>query len=100
MTVQPETDDVDALEIERGQTWRCNEARADPDAVADPHSDALWDDHPRFTALVDDVSGGIVTLTVTHGNDHPRAPDFGATVVKSTVKLRERPRWRPTEDSR
>ncbi|QCW05255.1 SNF2/RAD54 family helicase [Natrinema pallidum] len=92
---RPPTDET--TPIEPGQTWRCNEARADPDAVPDPHTDALWADHPRFRATVDDVRDGVVTLVVGYGNDHPRAPDYGATIVRSAAKLRERDRWQEAD---
>ncbi|WP_455448208.1 SNF2/RAD54 family helicase [Natrinema thermotolerans] len=84
--------------VEPAQTWRCDESRANPDAVSDPHTDALWADHPRFTAVVDTVRDGVATLTVSHGNDHPRAPDFGAKIDLSTDKLRERDRWVEVSD--
>ena len=64
--------------VEAGQTWRCDESRADPDDVPAPHDVPLWAPHPRFTVVVDRVEDDYVELTVTTGNSHPRTPDFVA----------------------
>lgn len=81
--------------IEPGQTWRCNEDRADPADVPEPHDVPLWEPYPRFTASVvcvyDEI--GMVELSVAYGNSHPRTPDYGATVDVSLETLREDPRW-------
>ena len=82
-----------AATVSVGQTWGCNEARADLDDVPEPHGVLLWEPHPRFRAVVDHVDGQYVELTVVGGNDHPRTPEFGASVATSTDSLRGKPRW-------
>jgi len=84
------------MNVTSGQRWECNEARADPDDVPEPHDTVpLWEDQPRFTALVDRVQGDYVELTATTGNSHPRTPDFGAEIALSASTLRDDPRWKP-----
>ena len=80
--------------VERGQTWRCDEAEADPDDVPEPHDVPLWGPHPRFTAVVDRVEDDYVELTAATGNSHPRTPEFGADVVSTVETLTSDARWR------
>lgn len=91
---QPES----SAEISRGDTWECNEARADPDDVPEPHDVELWEPHPRFRALVDRVQGDYVEMTVVSSNSHPRSPEFGDHIAASAEKLQSQPRWRPVDD--
>ena len=79
--------------VEAGQTWRCDESRADPDDVPAPHNVPLWEPQPRFDAVVDRVEDDYVELTVTTGNSHPRTPDFGAEMVSAVETLTSDPRW-------
>ena len=79
--------------VEAGQTWRCDESRADPDDVPAPHDVPLWEPQPRFTAVVDRVEEDYVELTVATGNSHPRTPDFGAEMVSTVETLTSDPRW-------
>ena len=80
--------------VERGQTWRCDEAEADPDDVPEPHDVPLWEPHPRFAAVVDRVEDDYVELTAATGNSHPRTPEFGADVVSTVETLTSDARWR------
>ena len=79
--------------VTAGQTWRCDESRADPDDVPAPHDVPLWPAHVRFTAVVDRVEDDYVELTVTTGNSHPRTPDFGAEMVSTVETLTSGNRW-------
>jgi hypothetical protein len=79
--------------VTAGQTWRCDESRADPDDVPAPHDVPLWAPHPRFNAVVDRVEDDYVELTVTTGNSHPRTPDFGAEMVSTVETLTRDDRW-------
>jgi len=79
-------------EVRRGQTWACDETNAEGD-VPEPHDVALWEDRPRFRAVVDDIVGGLVQLTVTTGNTHPRTPEAGEKVDVPAERLNDRPRW-------
>jgi len=79
--------------VEAGQTWRCDESRADPEDVPEPHDVPLWASHPRFDVVVDLVADDYVELTVTDGNSHPRTPDFGAEMVSTVATLTSDPRW-------
>ncbi|MDS0258588.1 hypothetical protein NDI56_04075 [Haloarcula sp. S1CR25-12] len=80
--------------VQRGQTWTCNEARADPDDVPAAHDTVdLWPDYPRFSAVVDAVAGDVAELVVGTSNDHPRAPDLGDRVDLHTSKLIKQERW-------
>jgi len=79
--------------VEAGQTWRCDESRADPGDVPAPHDSPLWAAHPRFDVVVDRVADDYVELTVTDGNSHPRTPDFGADIVSTVETLTSDPRW-------
>ena len=81
-------------DVSPGQTWECNEALTDPDAVPPPHDVPLWEAHPRFRAVVDRVVDDVAELTVTTGNSHPRTPAFGAKVDWHVDRLRDDPRWR------
>lgn len=81
------------LTIHAGQTWTMDESRADPEDVPAPHDVDLWAAQPSFHAVVDDILDGLVELTVTTGNDHPRTPDFGTTVDVAADRLRDDPRW-------
>jgi len=86
-------------EIQRGQTWECNEARAEPDSVPEPHDTVdLWPDYPRFAGVVDRVVEDVVEMTVGTSNSHPRAPELGQTVYRHVDKVRERDRWRLKSD--
>lgn len=80
--------------IQPGQSWECNEARADPDDVPAGHDVPLWEDYPRFTAVVDDVLDGLVELTVATGNSHPRTPTLGTTIDVHVDELEDDDRWR------
>jgi len=80
--------------VERGQRWKCNEARADADDVPEGHDVLLWEPHPRFTAVVDDVLDGVAELTVATGNSHPRTPEFGEKVDIHVDRLVGDDRWR------
>jgi len=82
-----------ADDVETGQTWRCDESRADSEDVPEPHDVPLWEPHPRFTAVVDRVEGSYVELTAATGNSHPRTPDFGAEIVSTVETLTNDPRW-------
>lgn len=82
-------------QIEPGQTWAMNEARADPEDVPEPHDVDLWAPQPQFHAVVDAVMDDLVELTVSTGNDHPRTPDFGTAIDVAEETLNEDPRWRP-----
>jgi len=84
--------------VEAGQTWRCNEAEADPEDVPEPHDVPLWAAHPRFDVVIDWVEDGLVELTAAEGNSHPRTPDFGADVVSTAGTLTSDPRWSLKED--
>lgn len=84
---------MSAVEIQRGQKWQCDESRADSDTVPDPHEESLWEPHPRFVAVVDEVRDGVVTLTATYGNSHPRTPDFGSTLDLAVERLLDGDRW-------
>lgn len=79
--------------VEAGQTWRCDESRADLDDVPEPHEVSLWEPQPRFDAVVDQVEEDYVELTVTTGNSHPRTPAFGAEMVSTVETLTSDPRW-------
>jgi len=79
--------------VEAGQTWRCDESRADPDDVPAPHDVPLWAAYPRFDAVVDRVEDDYVELTVADGNSHPRTPDFGAEMVSTVETLTSDARW-------
>ena len=79
--------------VECGQTWRCNEARANPEDVPEPHDVPLWAPHPRVDVVVDSVQGDYVELTVTTGNSHPRTPTHGAELVSTVETLTSDPRW-------
>ena len=79
--------------VEAGQTWRCDESRADPDDVPAPHDVPLWPAHVRFTAVVDRVEEDYVELTVTRGNSHPRVPTIGGEVVSTVETLTRDDRW-------
>ncbi len=81
-----------------GQSWTCDESRADPEDVPEPHDVPLWAPHPRFSAVVDRVEDDLVELTVTTGNSHPRTPDFGADVVSTVETLTSDPRWSLKDD--
>jgi len=82
------------MRVRRGQTWTCDEARADPEDVPGPHDTvALWPDYPRFSAVVDDVLDDVAQLTVATSNSHPRAPDHGAIVDVHVDTLVEGARW-------
>jgi len=85
--------------VEAGQTWRCDESRADPDDVPAPHDVPLWAPHPRFTAVVDRVEEDYVELTVTRGNSHPRTPEFGAEMVSTVETLTSGNRWTLESDA-
>lgn len=85
-------------EVEPGQRWQCNEARADSDDVPDAHDVTLWEDQPRFTAVVDDVLDGVAELTVATGNSHPRTPTFGETLDIHVDTLAGDDRWRPADE--
>lgn len=84
---------VSNVEIRPGQIWRCDEGRADPARVPDSHDVDLWEPHPRFVAVVDEIRDGVVTLTASYGNSHPRTPDFGAKLDLAAEKLLEGDRW-------
>jgi len=79
--------------VKPGQTWRCDESRADSDDVPAPHDVPLWEPQPRFDAVVDAVQDGYIELTVADGNSHPRTPDFGAEMVSTAETLTSDPRW-------
>lgn len=79
--------------VERGQTWRCNEARANAEDVPESHDVPLWEPHPRFDVVVDSVQEDYVELTVTTGNSHPRTPTHGAELVSTVETLTSDPRW-------
>ena len=79
--------------VEPGQTWRCDESRADPDDVPEPHDVPLWEPHPRFTVVVDRVEDDYVELTAATGNGHPRTPRFGAELVSTVETLTSDARW-------
>lgn len=79
--------------ITPGQRWSCDESRADPETVPEPHEDAIWADRPQFHAVVDEVRDGLVTLTVATTNDHPRTPEFGGKVDIAVERLQEGARW-------
>ncbi|OYR69748.1 SNF2/RAD54 family helicase [Halorubrum sp. E3] len=79
--------------VEAGQTWQCDESRADLDDVPEPHDVPLWEPQPRFTAVVDRVADDYVELIVTRGNSHPRTPDTGAEIVSTVETLTSDPRW-------
>ncbi|OYR80691.1 SNF2/RAD54 family helicase [Halorubrum sp. E3] len=79
--------------VKRGQTWRCNEANAHPEDVPEPHDVPLWEPHPRFDIVIDDVQDDYVEATVAEGNSHPRTPDFGSEMVTTVEKLTSDPRW-------
>lgn len=84
----------EADDVRAGQTWRCDEAAADPDAVPDGHDSVrLWADHPRFSALVDEVVGDVAALVVGTSNSHPRAPDLGDRVDVHVDRLLAADRW-------
>ena len=85
--------------VTAGQTWRCDESRADPDDVPAPHDVPLWAPHPRFTAIVDRVEDDYVELTVTTGNSHPRTPEFGAEMVSTVETLTSGNRWTLESDA-
>ena len=85
--------------VTAGQTWRCDESRADPDDVPAPHDVPLWPAHVRFTAVVDRVEDDYVELTVTTGNSHPRTPDFGAEMVSTVETLTSGNRWTLESDA-
>jgi len=85
--------------VTAGQTWRCDESRANPDDVPEPHDVSLWPAYPRFTSVVDDVGEDYVELTVTRSNSHPRAPDIGAEVVSTVETLTSDARWSLQEDA-
>jgi len=76
-----------------GTTILCDESRADPADVPEPHTDAMWADYPRFHMVVDSVDGDYVEATVTRSNDHPRAPEHGSTLAKSIAVLEGESRW-------
>jgi len=80
-------------EVTPGQSWRCDEGRADAGDVPDGHDVPLWEAHPRFTAVVDDILDGVAELTVSGGNSHPRTPDFGATLDIHVDTLTGDRRW-------
>ena len=84
--------------VEAGQTWRCDESRADPDDVPAPHDVPLWEPQPRFDAVVDRVEEDYVELTVATGNSHPQTPAFGAEMVSTVETLTSDPRWSLVED--
>ncbi|PHQ44646.1 SNF2/RAD54 family helicase [Halorubrum sp. C3] len=84
--------------VEAAQTWRCDESRADPEDVPEPHDVPLWEPQPRFTAVVDRVEEDYVELTVATGNSHPRTPAFGAEIVSTVATLTSDPRWSLIED--
>jgi len=77
--------------VTAGQTWRCDESRADPDDV--PRPTYRCGRRVRFTAVVDRVEEDYVELTVTTGNSHPRTPDFGAEMVSTVETLTSGNRW-------
>ncbi|GAB7010438.1 SNF2/RAD54 family helicase [Halorubrum trueperi] len=79
--------------VEAGQTWRCDESRADPEDVPAPHDVPLWEPHPRFDVIIDEVQDDYVEATAMTGNSHPRTPDFGADVVSTVETLTSDPRW-------
>jgi len=80
--------------VEPSQKWECNEARADPGKVPDPHDVGLWESHRRFVAVVDRVEDDYVEMTVSRTNDHPDSPSFRDSVVTTTSKLLTQDRWR------
>ena len=84
---------IERTEIQPGTSINCDESRANPDAVPDPHTEAMWADYPRFSAVVDHVDGDYVEATVTRSNDHPRAPDHGCSLAKCKQELSESDRW-------
>jgi hypothetical protein len=83
-------------DIEPGATYSCDESRAE-DPPAAPHlSVDLWPDYPRFRAVVDGATDGVVTLTVSRSNSHPRSPDPGEKIDIGAETLCEDARWRRT----
>jgi len=84
--------------VESGQAWRCDESRADPEDVPEPHPVPPWEPQPRFDAVVDRVADDYVELTVATGNSHPRTPAFGAEMVSTVETLTSDPRWSLVED--
>jgi len=82
------------VDIRRGQTWECNEHRADASELP-PIYDSTTHSHdrPRFFAVVEAVLDGVVELTVTRGNRNARTPVFGKTLDIHQDKLRDLERW-------
>lgn len=97
--VEMETAAQNAETVTAGQTWGCNEGRADGDAVPDPHDVPLWAEYPVFRAVVDEVHDGVAELTVSISNSHPRSPELGTTIDVAVESLREDQRWRLTNDT-
>lgn len=79
--------------VHPGQTWRCDEARADPEDIPEPHDVPLWEPHPRFDVVIDEVQDDYVEATAMTGNSHPRTPGFGADVVTTVETLTSDARW-------
>jgi len=82
--------------VSPGQTWECYEGRAD-DPEHDWPGNPFGDRYVRFHAIVDEVHGGYVAMTVTRRNRHISAPEPTSEVATSAETLRNDPRWQRAE---
>ena len=78
-------------DVDVAQTWTVTVAAADD--PPEPHTEAMWADHPTFSAVFDSVQDDYVELTVSRSNDHPRAPAFGEYIATTTDAMLSKPEW-------